>query len=122
MGISPITVRRLRELGHDAVHLMEQNLFCLSDAEIIAKARAEARVILTVDLDFSQLMALGGESCPSVIIFRLANKTPSSINAALEGCLAQFEEMLNRGAILSVTETAVRARSLPLRPPESDTV
>jgi predicted nuclease of predicted toxin-antitoxin system len=118
MGVSPSTVRHLRELGHDAVHLVEQDLSRLSDAEIVLKARRESRVILTVDLDFAHLLVQGGQPRPSAIIFRTANKTPSAIDAALERCLAQFGTMLAQGAILSVSESAVRARRLPIRPPD----
>ena len=116
MGIFPVTVRHLRALGHDVVHLADEGLFRLADLEVVLKARREARVILTTDLDFSDPMAAAKESQPSVIIFRLACKTPPSINAALTRILPQFEEQLRQGVILSVAERSVRARTLPLRP------
>ncbi len=49
----------LTEQGYDAIHLIEQNL---------------ERIRLTVDLDFAQLLAISGESLPSIISFRLASK------------------------------------------------
>ena len=69
MGISPRTVEFLREAGHEAVHLHEQGLDKLSDFEILSKARREASCVLTSDLDFSELVAVGGHQLPSVIIF-----------------------------------------------------
>jgi len=70
-GISPRVVTALRKQGHDAVHLQEQNLGRLLDGAILAKARAEGRILLTHDLDFGELLAASGGILPSVIIFRL---------------------------------------------------
>ena len=58
MGISPRVVSALREHGHDAVHLQEQELGRMSDGDILAKARGEERVLLTHDLDFGELLAV----------------------------------------------------------------
>ena len=115
MGISPVTVRYLSETGHDAVHLASQGLHRASDEDIVLKARREDRVILTVDLDFADLMAFSNEPKPSVIIFRMANKSPASINAAFDRCLGEHQALLEAGVILSVSESAVRARTLPVR-------
>ena len=88
VGISITTVRFLRDKGHDIVHLREQGLQRLPDAEIMEKATEERRVVLTFDLDFSDLLALGIRNSPSVIIFRLHNETPASVNPRLEQVLA----------------------------------
>ncbi len=47
MGISPRTVNELRQQGFDAVHLIEQGLERLADADILVKARDEGRILLT---------------------------------------------------------------------------
>ena len=52
LGISPRGVAALRQQGHDALHLQEQDLGDMPDPEILAKARAEGRILLTFDLDF----------------------------------------------------------------------
>jgi predicted nuclease of predicted toxin-antitoxin system len=114
MGISPATVRHLRNLGHDAIHLADEGLIRLSDIDILAKARSERRTVLTVDLDFLQLMALGGQLQPSVITFRTSDKTPTAIATAIDRCLIQFGDLLEQGALLSVGDRTVRARELPI--------
>jgi predicted nuclease of predicted toxin-antitoxin system len=58
MGLARSTVAFLRAQGHDAVHLRDQGLQRLEDEEIIEKARAEGRVILTHDLDFGRIIAV----------------------------------------------------------------
>ena len=80
MGISPLTVRYLQELGHDAVHLHSQGLDRMPDIEILKKAQRDGSVLLTHDLDFSELLALRRALIPSVITFRLRDMTPSNVN------------------------------------------
>jgi len=114
MGISPVTVRWLRSRGHDAVHLHERGWDRLSDPEILEKARNEGRVLLTHDLDFGQLLALSEAASPSVIVFRLADMRPESVNRHLDLVLQRAADELERGAIISVRENQIRVRSLPI--------
>ena len=115
MGISPDTVAWLRQLGHDAAHLHAQGLDRLPDAEILVKARTEGRVLLTSDLDFGYLLAVSHAQLPSVIIFRLTDMRPNSVNFYLEQVLKQSNQELERGAIAIVTERKIRVRTLPIR-------
>jgi predicted nuclease of predicted toxin-antitoxin system len=114
MGISPRTVNELRQQGFDAVHLIEQGLERLADEDILVKARAEGRILLTVDLDFAQLSAMSGEPFPSVILFRLGNASREIIERRLTEVLSQSAQALETGAIISVSDQAFRIRSLPI--------
>ena len=118
MGISPRTVAFLRGLGHDAVHLEEQNLGRLPDSDILQKARDEDRVLLTHDLDFGQLMAASGAELPSVVIFRLLDMRPRQVNVYLDILVNEYQAALEEGAIASVHEGQIRLRSLPISPGE----
>lgn len=80
MGLARSTASFLRRHGHDTVHLREQGLQRLDDVEIVRKARAEDRVILTHDLDFGRIIALSQRHLPSVITFRLSDMQPSCVN------------------------------------------
>ncbi len=115
MGISPDTVEWLRSLGYDAVHLYEQGLDRLPDSEILNKARNEQRVLLTHDLDFGYLLAISRAQLPSVVIFRLGDMRPSSVNHHLEHVLQQHRDELNSGAVIIVTEGRARVRLLPIQ-------
>jgi predicted nuclease of predicted toxin-antitoxin system len=114
MGISPRTVAFLRDLGHDAVHLHEQGLGRLSDPNILRKALDEGRVLMTHDLDFGELMAASGANLPSVVIFRLRDMRPEGVNAHLREVVTEYDEMLEKGVIVSVSERQIRLRSLPI--------
>ncbi len=114
MGISPRTVNWLKVAGYDALHLVEEGLERLADDEILVKARDEGRILLTVDLDFGYLLAVSGETLPSVILFRLGNESYEMINERLVEALNRFEEDLAVGAIISVSDEAFRVRRLPI--------
>jgi len=76
MGVSITTVHALRAATHDAVHLREEGLIRLPDADIVVKAVQEQRVVLTFDLDFGDILAVARTETPSVIIFCQRNQTP----------------------------------------------
>ena len=115
MGISMRTVVWLRTLGHDAVHLREQGLQRAVDAEIVAKASAEGRIVLTMDLDFGYLLAVSGQHVPSVILLRLSDERSEVVNDRLGDVLAQCHEALEAGAIISVGDETIRVRRLPIQ-------
>jgi len=117
MGISPTTVAFLRQLGHDAVHLLDEGLGTLEDPAILTKARQEGRILLTHDLDFGDLLAASGAALPSVVIFRLRDMRPEQVNQYVRTVLAEHGEALEQGAVVSVTEGQLRLRTLPLERP-----
>ncbi len=118
MGLARRTVEWLREQGHDAIHLRDEGLQRLPDPDILAKAAGEARILLTMDLDFPQLLAASGGRFPSLIVFRLANERWENVNARLADVLGSFSSQLDSGAIISVRDTLIRIRKLPLTGPD----
>ncbi|MEA5512989.1 DUF5615 family PIN-like protein [Nodularia sp. UHCC 0506] len=114
MGISLRTVSWLRGDGYDVVHLRDEGLQRLPDDQILMKARAEGRILLTIDLDFAQLLAISGDSLPSVILFRLGNENYDAINKCLTEVLRECQEDLEIGAIISVSNEIFRVRQLPI--------
>lgn len=115
MGISPKTVVWLGEQGHDAVHLMDRGAQQAQDPEILKWAREEERVLLAHDLDFSELVAASQGEFPSVIVFRLRDMTPDSVNQHLRRVLDRHRRPLEAGAIFSVREGRIRWRSIPFQ-------
>jgi predicted nuclease of predicted toxin-antitoxin system len=108
MGVSVSTIASLREAGHDSVHLRDEGLIRMEDADILGKARSERRVVLTFDLDFGDLLAASGANLPSAIIFRLRNQTPSSVR---QGFLRFFP---------TARPTSTAVRSLSSRKPDTE--
>ena len=116
MGIAISTVQALRQRGHDIRHLSEDGLERLPDSRILEKAGREGSIVITCDLDFADLLALGAHTLPSVILLRLYNQTPGSVTPRLLQVLSECREALTAGAIVTVEETRYRLRRLPIEP------
>lgn len=114
MNISLRTVSWLRQHGYEIVHLREENLQRAADEFILAKAHAEQRILLTMDLDFGYLLAVSGGCSPSVILFRLSNNSYEIVNEQLAKVLNRCQEDLQMGSIISVSDDAIRIRRLPI--------
>ncbi len=114
-GISPKTVEFLKQLGHDTVHVRDLGMQRAVDYEIIDRARRDDRVVLTFDLDFGEILALGVRDRPSVILFRLQDETADSVNRHLAPVLTEQSEALESGALILVEDARYRIRKLPIR-------
>ena len=86
-----------------------------SDFEIVERARADSSVVLTFDLDFGEILALGVLDRPSVVIFRLSDERPAAVNPRLAAVISERMADLESGALVSVEDTAYRVRKLPIR-------
>ena len=113
-GVSPQTVEFLKQLGHDAVHVRTLGLQRTVDLELVERARADSSVVLTFDLDFGEILALGILDKPSVIIFRLADERADSVNQSLSTVLAERLAELQSGVLILVEDTRYRVRKLPI--------
>ncbi|MGA8055529.1 MAG: DUF5615 family PIN-like protein [Burkholderiales bacterium] len=116
-GISPRTVQFLLQHGHDALHVRELGLQRASDREIVARAAADSRILLTFDLDFGEILALGVLRRPSTLIFRLADERADAVNRRLELVLSEQERALTEGALVLVEDARYRVRRLPMSGP-----
>lgn len=114
MGLATGVARWLRGRGHDAVHIRAEGLQRLPDPEIFEKAVAEDRIILTVDLDFTEIAALSRGSLTSVVVFRLRNPRAQRVLERLQSILPAVTEALEAGAVVVVEETRHRVRRLPI--------
>lgn len=85
-----------------------------SDAEIIDYAAARELTVVSLDSDFHRLLATTGASTPSVIRVRIEGLKGSALADLLQRVLAQVGEALDHGAVVSVTESSIRVRSLPI--------
>jgi predicted nuclease of predicted toxin-antitoxin system len=120
MGVSATTVETLRLRGHDATHLLEQGLERLPDREIMEKAAREGRIVLTMDLDFADLLAARPRTLPSVILFRIHSPTPEAVTQKAEEILSRHHEALQSGSIITAEDGRNRVRRLPIHPQRTD--
>jgi predicted nuclease of predicted toxin-antitoxin system len=114
MHISPRSVVFLRSLGHDVVRIPDVLPVSVDDQDIVLRAIAEDRIILTQDLDFSAIIALMGRKFPSLISLRLSSSRVEHVNAILQKVLPEIEQDVLAGAIVSVEDQRIRRRPLPV--------
>lgn len=118
-NLSPEVGRRLKEAGHDAIHVADIGLLTAPDPVILQAAAKEERVLLTADSDFGALLALGSLASPSVLLLRSADHLRPAEQAELIAInLPSISAELARGAIASLTRDRLRVRELPI--PTSD--
>jgi len=79
MNISPKTVAALQQYGWEIVRVSDILPVNATDEEILELARRQDRVMVTQDLDFSALLALGGYDRPSLITLRLSTFDPEMV-------------------------------------------
>src|SRR5262249_5569433 len=112
--IGRVTTSFLAQAGHDVVRVADLLGEKATDAEIVALAVAEQRIILCFDLDFSAIVAARQEDWPSVIPSRPRRRSADYIPARLSEILPQVQAALGRGALVTVEETSVRVRLSPI--------
>ena len=110
MPLSPKTAEYLRSLGYDTIHLFEVSQERATDSEIIEMAKKQNRIILTMDIDFSTILAHTGASTPGVIIFRIRYATVERINSYLKTLLEKFasDEMRNSVQVSQISVPSLK--------------
>jgi predicted nuclease of predicted toxin-antitoxin system len=97
MGVAAGVVDWLRQNGHDAKHLRDEELHRIPNGEIFAKAISENRIIITFDLDFGEIVALSKKEKASIILFRLHNTRTSHLINRLSTVLEDSVGALKEG-------------------------
>jgi predicted nuclease of predicted toxin-antitoxin system len=115
-ALSPLVAEQLCAAGHDASHVRNYEMQAAPDADVLALAEREQRVIVSADTDFGALLALREKARPSfVLLRRTAGSRPHEQAVLLLDVLSRFESELSAGSVLTVTDDRVRIRSLPIR-------
>ena len=113
--IRPGTVQYLNSLGHDVIRSSDLLPEQAPDREIIEHAVVMGRVVLTEDLDFTDIIAVSGATQPSLITLRLTDASASNVNRVLAHVLPDLEGLVPSGIIATVEDERVRIRELPVR-------
>lgn len=114
MNLSPAWVETLRTAGWDAVHWSAEGDPRATDGEIMQHARERGWVVFTHDLDFGTLLAHTRAGAPSVFQVRAQDVSPAHLGPLVLRTLQQFAADLQVGALVTVDESRLRVRLLPL--------
>lgn len=115
-ALSPAVAVRLRDSGHDAVHLRDLGRADDPDEAVFDLASAENRIIVSADTDFGTLLASREAARPSVVLVRrLAGRRPDDQAALLLAALPRVADDLAAGAVVVLDDERIRVRRLPIR-------
>lgn len=115
-NLSPRVAAGLRDVGLEAIHVVDLDLVTATDDEIFDRAATEQLIVVTADSDFGMLLAIRRATSPSVVHLRhVAELGPDHHLALLAANLPQLTEDLERGAIASLSPTRLAVRDLPIR-------
>jgi predicted nuclease of predicted toxin-antitoxin system len=113
-GLPRSTTLYLRDAGLNSDHVGDVGLASAADSTILAWARDHNQMVVTLDADFHAQLALSGARGPSVIRIRMEGLKAKQLADLLVRVLEQCRDDLKSGAMVTVTESTVRIRHLPL--------
>lgn len=100
--------------GHDALHVVAIGLGGGSDDQVLATAKRDGRILVTADTDFGDLLALSGESQPSVVLLRRPGLRPEERAEAIRAAFEAVGDRLESGALVVLEPHRIRIRDLPI--------
>ncbi len=107
-------VLQVIEEGLEAEHVGDIGLAGADDRTILAHALGHDQIVVTLDADFHAQLALSGARGPSVIRIRVEGLKAEPLAGLLVAVVERCEGDLRSGAMITVTESSVRVRRLPL--------
>ena len=110
-------LNRLREAGHDAMTVREQQLCGHTDSHVIDICAEEKRCLITLDFDFADTLTYPPERYAGIILLRLPKKPMlSDIDVAIDTVI----EALNRGANVAGKLWVVKQKTIRQFTPRND--
>jgi len=100
----------LRESGFDVMSVVEEKLGGADDDQILEICGQEGRVLITQDLDFSDVNLLQRSKLPGIIILRLKNQSRESVMTVVCRLVPFLINHPPTGKILIVNENRIRIR------------
>jgi predicted nuclease of predicted toxin-antitoxin system len=109
--VSVAMVAMLRDLGHDCLDSSTIPLR-MPDVDVLRMAANDARVVVTSDKDFGELVFVHAIACPGVVLIRVALALETDRVAYVRSV---WPLLLSRlpGSFVTITTSGVRARPLP---------
>ena len=98
----------LRERGHDALTVFDQKARGRSDRDIADLSRTEGRVLISLDLDFSNILIFPPEKYPGLIVLRVRKKSRSAVRRVITRVIDHLDKEPLAGRLWVVDEHRIR--------------
>lgn len=100
----------LTDGGYDAVSVPDQQMGGRPDPDVVAVCQAEERVLITLDMDFSDIRAYPPSLHPGMVVLRLSRVDKRRVLDAIGRLVPLLEKEPLIGKLWIVDETRVRMR------------
>jgi predicted nuclease of predicted toxin-antitoxin system len=107
-NLSPSVATIFHAAGHDAHSVVQQALGGQSDSRIIDECSREQRALITLDLDFSNILTYPPAKYPGIVVFRVANQANVTIEAAARRVLSLLSRESLTGTLWIVEDRRIR--------------
>jgi predicted nuclease of predicted toxin-antitoxin system len=101
----------LRDAGFGAHTVAEENLAGADDKAIARTVQAEGRVLVTLDLDFSNIRAYPPSTLSGIIVLRLKRQDKRGVLRLMNGVVAALKTRLPEGDLWIVEPDRIRFRA-----------
>ncbi len=100
----------LNEKSYNAETVIQENLQGCSDQTLIEICRSENRILITLDLDFSDIRTYPPGSNPGIIVLRLSDQSIMATQSAISQLIPFFSKELPVNKLWIVDESKIRIR------------
>ena len=98
----------LRELGHDVSTVYDQGMRGQEDHQIAEACRVEGRILISMDLDFSNIQMFPPANYAGLIVLRLRAKGRATVRTVFRRVLSHMDQEPIVGRLWIVDERRIR--------------
>ncbi|MDR1282731.1 MAG: DUF5615 family PIN-like protein [Opitutaceae bacterium] len=109
-NLSPQLAGILEAEGHDAHSVVQQVLGGKPDEQVIHVCQKEDRILITLDLDFSNIQAYPPSRYPGIVVLRPDDQSHTKVAAALRNLLMLLPKETLAGKLWIVESRRIRIR------------
>ena len=107
-NLSPVLAEIFAAVGHDAHSVAQQALGGQPDNRLIDVCNRERRVLVTLDLDFANILASPPAAFVGIVVLRLASQGHAAVEVAIRRMLTLIPQESPAGRLWIVEEHRIR--------------
>ena len=101
---------RLRDAGHDAMSVHDQEMIGATDNSLAIICREEERAIVTLDLDFADIRSYPPDEQFGIIVLRPHLQDKASVLELIDSLISKLDSEPLIGKLWIMTRTTIRIR------------